>query len=130
MVVVQSRSRRKPSGAKKKLARSKRQSETGSLPTNTKLGERRIKQTRCKGGDVKLRQLTANQANVLDPKTGKFEVVRVDNIVENPANRHFIRRNIITKGTIMETPKGRVRVTNRPGQEGTVNAVLIEVSAS
>ena len=46
-------------------------------------------------------------------------------VVENPANRHFVRRNIMTKGTVIETEKGKARITSRPGQDGTINAVLI-----
>jgi len=47
-------------------------------------------------------------------------------VLENPANRHFVRRNILTKGTIIETVKGKAKITGRPGQEGMVNAVLIK----
>jgi small subunit ribosomal protein S8e len=47
-------------------------------------------------------------------------------VVGNPANRHFVRRNILTKGCIIETDKGKARVLSRPGQEGVVNAVLIQ----
>ena len=46
-------------------------------------------------------------------------------VVENPANRHYIRRNILTRGTIIKTEKGNARITSRPGQDGVVNAVLI-----
>ncbi|MCD6558125.1 MAG: 30S ribosomal protein S8e, partial [Candidatus Aenigmarchaeota archaeon] len=38
----------------------------------------------------------------------------------------FVRRNIITKGAIIMTEDGRAVVTNRPGQEGVINAKLIE----
>jgi small subunit ribosomal protein S8e len=31
----------------------------------------------------------------------------------------------MVRGAIVETEKGRARVTSRPGQNGTVNAVLI-----
>ncbi|MEK6848627.1 MAG: 30S ribosomal protein S8e, partial [Nanoarchaeota archaeon] len=42
-----------------------------------------------------------------------------------PANRHFIRRNIMTKGSVIDTELGKARITSRPGQDGVVNAVLI-----
>ncbi|MFB6184110.1 MAG: 30S ribosomal protein S8e, partial [Haloarculaceae archaeon] len=45
---------------------------------------------------------------------------------ENPSNPNYARRNIITKGAIIETSEGRARVTSRPGQDGQVNAVLVE----
>ena len=44
---------------------------------------------------------------------------------DNPANRDFARRKIITKGAIIKTKRGNARVTSRPGQNGTVDAVLV-----
>ena len=37
----------------------------------------------------------------------------------------LVRRNIITKGSIVETKLGKAKVTCRPGQEGSVNGVLL-----
>jgi len=47
-------------------------------------------------------------------------------VTGNTANKHYIRRNIMTKGTIVRTNLGLVRVTSRPGQDGVINAVLLE----
>jgi small subunit ribosomal protein S8e len=70
--------------------------------------------------------LSVDIANVYNPKTKKYSKEKIVTTSANPANRHFARRNIITKGSIIETEKGKARITSRPGQEGTVNAVLIE----
>ena len=56
---------------------------------------------------------------------GKFKKVKVLTVKENPANRHFVRMNIITKGAIVETDDGLARVTSRPTRDGMVNAVLV-----
>ena len=63
---------------------------------------------------------------MIDSKTGKSSKVKIKSVVENPADMHFVRRNIITKGAIIETEKGKAKVTSRPSQDGIVNAVLIE----
>ena len=55
----------------------------------------------------------------------KYKKVKILEIISNEANRHFIRRNILTKGTIVKTELGNVRITSRPGQVGTVNGVLV-----
>ena len=73
----------------------------------------------------KVRLWGADVANLYDPKTNKYEQIKIKTISGNPANRHFIRRNIMTKGAIIETEKGKARITSRPGQDGVVNAVLI-----
>ena len=52
-------------------------------------------------------------------------ITDIVNVVENPANPHLVRRNIITKGCVVETKLGKAKVTSRPGQEGSVNGVLI-----
>ena len=47
-------------------------------------------------------------------------------MVDNPANVNYVRRNIVTKGAVIETSAGRARVTSRPGQDGQINAVLVD----
>jgi len=126
MVITQTKSKRTPSGGQYKNYRKLRQYETGNLPTHSKLGPVKRKTDRVLGGSIKLRILTANMANVLDPKTKKFSRAKIETVTENPANRHYVRRNIITKGTIVQTDKGKARITSRPGQDGVVNAVLVE----
>jgi small subunit ribosomal protein S8e len=46
-------------------------------------------------------------------------------VKNNPANPFFARRNITTKGAVIETDIGDAIVTSRPGQDGIVNARLI-----
>jgi small subunit ribosomal protein S8e len=102
----------------------KRRYERGSFPTETVQGEPRKKSVRRRGGNVKIRLLSVNQANLSNPSTGKTEKVEIVRVVRNPANVDYNRRGVITKGTIVETPLGAARVTSRPGQDGVVNAVL------
>ena len=126
MVVVQKgRMKQKVTGGRYKAARGKRKFETGSNPVLTKIGEEKIKRTKTKGGDTKAKVLVAKVANVLDPKTKKYSKAAIKSVAESEANRHFTRRNIIVKGTVIDTEAGKARVTSRPGQDGTVNAVLL-----
>ena len=125
MVLTQYRSKRKPTGGLYKRHRSKRLYEIGRSPSLTKIDEKRLKKVRTLGGNQKSRLLQTNVANLLDQKTKKYTKAKILNVVENAASRHFVRRNIITKGAVIETDKGKAKVTSRPGQDGTVNAVLI-----
>ena len=125
MAVIQARSRRKASGGRYKSTLTKRKHMVGRLPAFTRLGEAKAKVARTKGGGAKTKLMAATAANVLDLKSRKIAVLQIKNVVENPANRYYVRRNIITKGTIIETEQGRARVTSRPGQDGVVNAVLL-----
>lgn len=125
MVLTQHRSVKKITGGRYIAARKKRLYESGRAPTHTKVGKTRRTIIRTKGGGQKVRILAAEYANVLDPKTNKYEKSKIKTVLETPANMHFARRNIITKGTVLETEKGKVKVTSRLGQTGVVNAVLV-----
>ncbi|MDD1752395.1 MAG: 30S ribosomal protein S8e, partial [Methanotrichaceae archaeon] len=50
---------------------------------------------------------------------------KIETVIDNKANLHFRRRSIITKGAIIKTDLGEAMVTNRPGQHGVINAVLL-----
>ena len=127
MALSQLRSTRKPTGGRYKAGfRKKRLYELGREPTFTGLGAKRIKIVRVRGANLKVRLLSTDFANLFDPKTKKYEQAKIKTISGNPANRHFVRRNIMTKGAIIETDKGKARVTSRPGQDGSVNAVLVQ----
>ncbi len=125
MAIWKLRSKRKASGGKYKKARDKKKREIGREPALTILGERRVKKIRTRNAGSKTFQLSNNIANVLDIKTKKFRKVKIKTVTDNTANRNYIRRNILTKGAIIDTEIGRVKITNRPGQEGAINAVLV-----
>lgn len=124
MAISQLRSKRKITGGRYKYRRKKKRN-LGSLPTYTKLGKRNIRLVRGRAGIIKQKLLNEETANVYDPKTKKYSQLKILTISGNPANRHFVRRNIITKGAIIKTEKGEAKVTSRPGQEGSINAVLV-----
>ena len=126
MAITQKRSKRKLTGGRYQASYKKKLRETGRLPTLTKLGKSKQKALRTAGGSKKTILLTADTVNLYDAKTKKYSKAKIETIIENPANRHFARRNIMTKGTIIKTDKGQAKITSRPGQEGTVNAILIK----
>jgi len=126
MVIIQVRSRRKPSGGRYKSTLSKRTHMIGRKPSLTRIGELRKSTVGTKGGNAKERLFEANTANLYDPKSKKHEVATIKMVTASPANRNFVRRNVLTKGTVIETSKGKAKVTSRPGQDGIINAVLLE----
>ena len=112
----------------KTRAHKKKKRFAGSPATETRMGADVRKVTRARGGSLKRRLVTVKHANVLvDGKNVKCEVTWV---AENPASRDLTRRNIITKGAVLDvkTPEGvalKARVTSRPGQDGVLDAVKI-----
>lgn len=118
--------KRKPTGGKPSVSKKKTRSQLGSVPTETKIDETRRQARRMSGGDMKQTLSASNVANVADRAAKKIRVAKITSVAENAANLHYVRRNIITRGAVIETDIGRARVTSRPGQDGVVNAVLLE----
>ncbi len=126
MARSQQRSQRKSSGGRYHYFRTKRKFELAGYASNTKLAEeRKVSSKRVLGGSKKMSLLEASHINVVDQQ-GKAAKVKILNVVDNPANPNLVRRNIITKSSVVETEKGRVRVTSRPGQEAALNGVLLQ----
>ena len=126
MVIIQTRSKRKPTGGRYINSAKKRLADLGRDSTFTIIGDRRVSKVRGRSGVIKSRLLRTKKVNVLNQKTKKYQVLEIEDVLENKANRHYVRRDIITKGTIIKTKLGDARVTSRPSQEGTVNAVLVK----
>lgn len=125
-MVWQGRSRRSFTGRLIRSARKKRKYELGRPQVETLIGERKVKIEKVRGGNIKVKLAMDRFANVYDPKQNKVVKAEIKNVVENKAHVHYVRKNVITKGAIIETSLGKARVTNRPSQEGVINAVLIE----
>lgn len=125
MAVWQGKSRRKPTGGRLILARSKRRFEISREKQSTRLGTESHKEYRTAGGGKKVGVLIAEYANVVDRKDNSVRRVRILNVYENPADPNYVQRNILNKGAKINTEAGDAVVTSRPGQDGAVNAVLI-----
>jgi small subunit ribosomal protein S8e len=117
--------KRKLTGGKKRVYRSKKLYEAGGYPAETTLGEPRRKIKKGIGGNTKIKALSDKFASVTDPKSGKTEKTEITRVVKNAANVDYNRRGVITKGAEIETSLGLAKVTSRPGNDGIINAVLI-----
>ncbi len=118
------RSEKKRTGGRRRPIRKKRKHELGSAPTETQVGEAKLKVEDARGGTTKVRAIRSAVASV---STADGVVsADIEDVTENPSNPNYVRRNIITKGAIIETSAGTARVTSRPGQDGQVNAVLVD----
>ncbi|MCE5296463.1 MAG: 30S ribosomal protein S8e [Euryarchaeota archaeon] len=126
MALWQGKPHRKPSGGRLRLGRKKRRFEIGSEPSFTLIGEERLQVLRTRGGNTKVRMLKASYANVVDPASQKTSRVKIVTVKKNSANPNYVQRNIINKGAIIQTEAGLAKVTSRPGQDGSVCAILVK----
>ncbi len=117
--------KRKKTGGKKRAYRTKRIYEQGSQPVETLHGEAQRKAVDGISSTQKIKLVKAAHVNVSDPATGTTERLEILDVVSNPANADYNRRGVITKGTVVRTEKGLAKIVSRPGQEGSLSAVVV-----
>lgn len=115
---------RKTSGGKYHKPRKKKKIELHGQQRKVKLGEKKIKNMKVLGGSLKTVSLSHNKINVI--KDGKAKTVEIKNVLETPSNRFWARQNLLVKGSVVETELGKVKITNRPSQEGNVQGILVK----
>ena len=126
MARSQARSKRKFTGKKYKSFSKKRKRELERPPIETQVGDIKKKRQRILGGNYKLKLFSTNYINVTDPTSNKTAQVKILRFESTPASKDYNRRHILTKGSIVETELGKVKITSRPGQHGVLNAVVIK----
>jgi len=122
----QGRSVRRATGGRYRPSQGKRRCEIGSAPAETHIGDDRRKVIRSYGGNPKVRAMRAQYANVANRANGEIRKAAIETVEENGANPNYVRRNLLTKGAVIRTEAGRARIISRPGQDGVINAILIE----
>ena len=112
-------------------SRMRRKSEIDRYPHEPVLGnDNKIVVRRVRGGTLKLSIKNTDFIIVNDihnKKTIKTKIIRV---LENSANKDYERRGVLSKGAIVETELGIARVVSRPGQHGSMNAILTKEATS
>lgn len=112
-------------------SRMRRKSEIDRYPHEPIFGsDNKIVVRRVRGGTLKLSIKNTDFIIVNDihnKKTIKTKIIRV---LENSANKDYERRGVLSKGALVETELGIVRVVSRPGQHGSMNAILTKEATS
>jgi small subunit ribosomal protein S8e len=117
--------KRKLTGGRTKHFRSRRAYEKDGYAAETLLGPTENYHRRTRGGSEKTSLKFADYANVRDTGSGKTQKAKITRVLENPANRDYERRGVITRGALIDTDLGNARVKSRPAQDGVINAILV-----
>lgn len=126
MAVWHRDSKRKPTGGLRSRARKSRNFQKGRETMKTVIGDALRKKSVGAGGNTKVVLRATDTANVTGKGLKKAKKVKILRVLENPANPQLVKQGVITKGAIIETEAGKARVTSRPGQDGVLNALLLE----
>ena len=125
MARSQARSKRKYTGKKYKHFRKKRKRELERPTIDAQIGAEKKKKQRVMGGNYKYKLFSSQYINVTDQTTNKTTKVRILGFENNPASKDINRRHILTKGAVVQTELGNVRITSRPGQHGILNGIKV-----
>ena len=127
-----SKTKAKGTGGLKRSMRDKIKLHYGGFFARAKLNKTAQKEEwvvkESKGGSTKVAARVVLYANVAMPG-GKVQRVKLDTVTSTPDNRIYARENILTRGALVASEAGKIRITSRPGQDGNVNAVLVEAGA-
>jgi len=114
----------KITGGRRHPLRSRRKYELDRFPNEAVIGNQVTVTRKVRGKNIKSAIKTINSVNLaIDSKIKRVKIIKV---LENATNNDYQRRGIISKGAILETEAGKCRVVSRPGQHGTVNAILVK----
>ncbi len=117
--------KRKHTGGLIKHTRSRRSDEKDTFSVDTLLGDHSVRIKSSRGGNIKVSLVSDNSVNVIDKSTNTIKKTSINRVLKNPSNRDYERRGVITRGAILDTELGKVRVLSRPGQTGIINGILI-----
>ena len=117
---------RKITGGKYHFFKKKKKYSIRGEERKVKLRETKKKIIRGLGGNKRTINLSSNVVNVINPETNKAKKVKILNVLETPSDRFLARQNVLVKSAIIETELGKAKITNRPSQEGMIQAVLIK----
>ena len=107
----------------------RRKSEIDRYPNEPTLGKENIVQRRVRGGNIKLAIKHAEFLNVNDKENKKTIKSKIIRVTKNPANKDYERHGVLSKGAFVETELGIARIISRPGQNGSINAILTKETA-
>lgn len=141
------------SGAKLGRFCKKRKNRMGRQPSNTKVGETRIREVRVRGGNVKMRALRLNSGNFKLMSANFSADSPIEQVVYHPSCNELMRTNTLTKSAVVKissepfleelrkadlSEKDKVLtamaskgfflaiITTRPGQEGCANGYILQ----
>ena len=114
----------KVTGGRRHPLRSRRKYEMDRFPNEAVIGKQITITRKVRGKNVKTAIKTIDSVNLAI--NSKIKRVKIIKVLENATNNDYQRRGIISKGAILETEEGKCRVVSRPGQHGTVNAILVK----
>ena len=97
-----SRHKRRGTGGKMPIHQKKRKFEMARQPAMTKLGAKRVRPIRGRGGNLKYRALRLDTGNFIWASEGAGKKAKIINVVYNASNNELVRTNTIVKNCLVQ----------------------------
>ena len=94
--------KRRLTGGKKPAYHKKRKGEMGRQMSMTKIGAKRTRSVRCRGGNLKFRALRLDTGNFSWGSEVATRKTRVLDVVYNASNNELVRTKTLVKGAIVQ----------------------------
>ncbi|CEM38366.1 unnamed protein product [Vitrella brassicaformis CCMP3155] len=96
-----SRHKHRATGGRMPIHQKKRKFELGRPPAMTKLGTKRLRVVRCRGGNIKYRALRLETGNFSWGSENISRKCRILDVVYNPVSNEMVRTKTLVKNTIV-----------------------------
>eukprot|EP00921_Rhytidocystis_pertsovi_P007700 GHVQ01012753.1.p1 GENE.GHVQ01012753.1~~GHVQ01012753.1.p1 ORF type:complete len:208 (+),score=22.81 GHVQ01012753.1:136-759(+) len=96
-----SRHKHRKTGGRMPVHQKKRKFELGRPPANTKLGPKRVRPVRCRGGNMKYRGLRLDTGNYSWGSENVSRKARILDVVYNASNNELVRTKTLVKNSIV-----------------------------
>jgi len=97
-----SRHKHRKTGGRVNAHQKKRKFEMGRPPATTRLGHKRVRTVRCRGGNMKYRALRLDSGNYSWGSENCTKKVRILDVVYNSTNNELVRTKTLVKNTIVQ----------------------------
>merc|ERR1712151_264310 len=89
-------------GGRRNIHQKKRKFEMGRPPAMTRVGAKRVRVVRCRGGNAKYRALRLDSGNYAWGSENCAKKVRILDVVYNATSNELVRTKTLTKNTIVQ----------------------------
>eukprot|EP00922_Rhytidocystis_sp_ex-Travisia-forbesii_P020989 GHVS01030804.1.p1 GENE.GHVS01030804.1~~GHVS01030804.1.p1 ORF type:complete len:207 (+),score=32.47 GHVS01030804.1:100-720(+) len=96
-----SRHKHRKTGGRMPVHQKKRKFELGRPPANTRMGPKRVRSVRCRGGNLKYRGLRLDSGNYSWGSENVARKTRILDVVYNASNNELVRTKTLVKNAIV-----------------------------
>mmetsp|Transcript_132551 Transcript_132551/g.247902 ORF Transcript_132551/g.247902 Transcript_132551/m.247902 type:complete len:211 (-) Transcript_132551:109-741(-) len=97
-----SRHKHRKTGGRRNIHQKKRKFEMGRPPAMTRLGTKRVRPVRCRGGNMKYRALRLDSGNYSWGSENVAKKVRLLDVVYNATSNELVRTKTLLKNTVVQ----------------------------